>query len=103
MNKTIWKKNVFLIILVLAIAIIPLVFVKGEYGGSDDQATDVITEQDPNYTPWFESLYEPPSAEIESLLFCVQTAIGAGLAGFIFGRLTAKPKEEMNGKQEKIK
>ena len=36
------------------------------------------------------SLYEPPSGEIESLLFCLQAAAGAGVVGFVLGRLTAK-------------
>ncbi|MGM9629632.1 energy-coupling factor ABC transporter substrate-binding protein [Butyricicoccus sp.] len=90
MKKTIWKKNLVLLLLVAAIAVIPLVFIPGEYGGSDDQATDAIAEQNPDYEPWFSSLYEPPSGEIESLLFCVQTAIGAGVVGFVLGRLTAK-------------
>lgn len=103
MNKPIWKKNVLLIVLVVAIAVIPLIFSNGEFGGSDDQATDIITEQDPDYTPWFESLYEPPSGEVESLLFCVQTAIGAGLAGFILGRMTAKRGKNENDEGNETK
>ena len=90
MKKTIWKKNLILLLLVVVNAVIPLIIVPGEYGGSDDQATDAIAEQNPDYEPWFSSLYEPPSGEIESLLFCVQTAIGAGVAGFVLGRITAQ-------------
>ena len=90
MKQTIWKKNLVLLVLVAAIVVIPLVFIQGEYGGSDDQATDAIAEQNPDYEPWFSSLYEPPSGEIESLLFCLQAAAGAGVVGFVLGRLTAK-------------
>lgn len=90
MKQTIWKKNLVLLLLVVAIVVIPLVFIQGEYGGSDDQATDAIAEQNPDYEPWFSSLYEPPSGEIESLLFCLQAAAGAGVVGFVLGRLTAK-------------
>ena len=90
MKQTIWKKNLVLLVLVAAIVVIPLVFIQGEYGGSDDQATDAIAEQNPDYEPWFSSLYEPPSGEIESLLFCFQAAAGAGVVGFVLGRLTAK-------------
>ncbi len=36
-------------------------------------------------------LWEPPSGEIESLLFALQAAIGAGLVGFYFGRRSAPP------------
>ncbi len=101
MKKIIWKKNVILLLLVVAIAVIPLIFIPGEYGGSDDQATDVIAEQAPEYEPWFASLYEPPSGEVESLLFCVQTAIGAGIAGFILGRLTAKKQSDTEEPNDK--
>ena len=90
MKQTIWKKNLVLLVLVAAIVVIPLVFIQGEYGGSDDQATDAIAEQNPDYEPWFSSLYEPPSGEIESLLFCLQAAAGAGVVGLVLGRLTAK-------------
>ncbi len=31
-------------------------------------------------------LWEPPSPEIESLLFAVQAALGAGVLGYYFGR-----------------
>lgn len=51
------------------------------------------TEINPDYEPWFSSLYEPASGEIESLLFAVQAALGAGVAGFILGRITAKKGE----------
>ena len=87
-----WQKNVILVILVVLIAVIPLALVKGEYGGSDDQAESVITEINKDYTPWASSLFEPASGEIESLLFALQAAIGAGIIGFGFGRLSAKFK-----------
>jgi cobalt/nickel transport protein len=56
----------------------------GEFGGSDDQGADQIQEIDPTYTPWFESLWEPP-AETASLLFAVQAAIGAAIIGYFIG------------------
>ncbi len=87
-----WQKNLILLALVAAISVIPLVFVKGEYGGADDKAETVITEIDESYTPWASSPYEPASGEIESLLFALQAAIGAGIIGFGFGRLSAKSK-----------
>ena len=101
MKQTIWKKNLVLLLLVVAIVVIPLVFIQGEYGGSDDQATDAIAEQNPDYEPWFSSLYEPPSGELESLLFCVQTGIGAGVAGFVLGRLTAKKPQDEKKESDK--
>ncbi len=87
-----WKKNLILLLLAVALCVIPLSFVKGEYGGSDDQAESVITEIKPDYEPWFKSIYEPPSGEIESLIFALQAAIGGGIIGFGFGRLSAGHK-----------
>jgi len=80
MEKNLWKKNFILIILVVVLAAFPLIFVADrEFGGSDDQAEQLITDIDSNYKPWFESLWEPPSGEVESLLFSLQAAIGAGI------------------------
>lgn len=87
-----WKKNVLLLLVVVLIAVIPLIFVKGEYGGSDSQAETVITEINKDYKPWAASLFVPASDEIESLLFALEAAIGGGIIGFGFGRLSAKRK-----------
>lgn len=86
-----WLKNTILALLLIAIIAIPLIFTGGhEFGGSDGAATDAVGETDPGYEPWIESIWEPPSGEIESLIFCVQAAIGAGIAGFVLGRITKK-------------
>lgn len=77
-------------IVVVLIGVIPLIFVKGEYGGSDSQAEAVITDIDKDYKPWATSLLVPASGEIESLLFTLEAAIGGGIIGFGFGRLSAK-------------
>jgi len=87
------KTNLLLILLAIIIMIVPLFIKKGaEFEGADDQAEDVIGEIDPDYEPWFDALWEPPSGEIESLLFSVQVAIGAGLIGYIFGGMKEKKK-----------
>jgi len=87
------KKNLWLILIAVVIVIVPLIFMGGsEFGGADDQAEDVIAEIDPDYEPWFESLWEPPSGEIESLLFSLQVAIGAGAIGYILGMMKGKKK-----------
>ena len=65
-----------------------------EFGGADGEAEAAITEIDPDYKPWFETLLEPASGEIESLLFALQAAIGAGVVGFVLGRITAKSKDK---------
>jgi cobalt/nickel transport protein len=57
-----------------------------EWGGADGEAEDVIMEMSGNsYEPWTSPVYEPPSGEIESLFFSLQTAIGAIVIGFFFG------------------
>ena len=74
------KLTVILLLLVLAIIIIPQITQKGaEFGGADGEAEAAIGEINPDYEPWFSSFYEPASGEIESLLFALQAAIGAGV------------------------
>ncbi|WP_051618019.1 energy-coupling factor ABC transporter substrate-binding protein [Desulfofundulus thermocisternus] len=79
-------KNLLLILVVLALAVFPLLVNKNaEFGGADEQAEEVIGELQPDYQPWFESVWEPPSGEIESLLFALQAALGAGFIGYFIG------------------
>jgi cobalt/nickel transport protein len=76
---------------VVALAVVPLFIhapVKDEdaFTGADGQAKSLIGTIQPGYKEWFSPLFEPPSGEIESLLFSLQAALGAGLIGFYFGR-----------------
>ena len=81
------KTNLILLVLVVLIAVVPLLFNSGaEFGGADGEAEGLITEINPDYEPWFGSLYEPASGEIESLLFSVQAALGAGVIGYFLGK-----------------
>ncbi len=77
----------------LALMVLPLMFVKGEYGGSDDAASQAVASSQPGFKPWFEPIWKPPSPEIESLLFAVQAAIGAGTIGYVVGRIHGAAKE----------
>ncbi len=84
------RNNVFLLSLVALIVIIPLAMPLPEgdeepFGGADGQAEGAITEIAPDYEPWFNSLWEPPSGEIESMLFSLQAALGAGLLAYYIG------------------
>lgn len=80
------NKNILLLILTVILIITPLILNStAEYGGADGEAESLISEINPNYKPWFNSLYEPPSGEIESLLFSTQAAIGAGIMGYFLG------------------
>lgn len=80
------KKTLILLLLTVAIFIIPF-FINhgGEYGGSDGEAEQQILAIAPSYQPWFESLYEPASGEIESLLFTLQGCLGTAVIFFILG------------------
>ena len=84
------KRNLLLLLGVVALAVIPLIMHKAKegeeiFGGADGQAEELITEIRPGYKPWFSSIWEPPSGEIESLLFALQAAIGAGLVCYCIG------------------
>ena len=73
-----------------------------EWSGADGQAEDVISDlTGGTYTQWFQSIYTPPSGEIESLLFALQAAIGSLIIGYFLGyyRALAKIKAD-NAAQE---
>ena len=53
-----------------------------------------ITEVKPEYKPWFTPLFEPPSGEIESLLFSSQAALGAGLIGYAVGLYRGRSEKQ---------
>ena len=91
----VWQKNLILIALVVIIAALPLwLLPNAEFGGADGQAEEVVQELNPGYQPWFEPILEPASGEVESLLFALQAAIGAGVVGFVLGRLTKSDKNK---------
>ncbi|MFE5887917.1 energy-coupling factor ABC transporter substrate-binding protein [Streptomyces sp. NPDC056462] len=84
------KINVLLLLVVAALAVLPLAFGLGDhkeepFTGADSEAETAITEIKPDYEPWFSPLYEPPSGEIESALFSLQAALGAGVLAYYFG------------------
>ena len=82
-----------LVLVCAAILIFPLMTIRdSEFGGADGAAEEAIAQVDPDYEPWAESILEPPGGETESLLFCLQTALGAVVIGFGFGYLVARKK-----------
>lgn len=92
---------IILVIIAVLMAIVPLFALKGaEFGGSDDAGSEMIAEiQGEEYEPWFTPVMEQLiggelPGEIESLLFCIQTAIGVGVFAFFMGRFVERKKWE---------
>ena len=56
------------------------------FAGTDSVATSTIQESNPDYEPWFQPFFQPESGEVESGLFALQAAIGAGVLGYVLGR-----------------
>ncbi|MDA2814075.1 energy-coupling factor ABC transporter substrate-binding protein [Nocardiopsis sp. RSe5-2] len=78
-----------------AIAALPLLIGAGAhleepFSGADAQAEETVEEIAPSYEPWFSPLYEAPSAEVESGLFALQAAVGAGVIGYTLGVLRTR-------------
>lgn len=63
------------------------------FGGADDQAKTVVKNLSPDYTPWVQPLWNPPSSEIATLLFSLQAAMGAGAIGYYLGYLKGRRKK----------
>ncbi|MFI9548047.1 energy-coupling factor ABC transporter substrate-binding protein [Streptomyces sp. NPDC052016] len=94
------KINALLLLVVVALAVLPLALGLGDhkeepFTGADAEAETAITEIDPDYEPWFSPLYEPPSGEIESALFAVQAALGAGVLAYYFGLRRGRRQGEL--------
>ncbi len=85
------NRNILLILILVVMLSVPLLVLKdAEFGGADGQAEDAISEINPDYEPWFSPFIEPASGEIESLLFSLQAAIGAGIIGYFLGFVKGK-------------
>ncbi len=82
-------RNVWLATGVLALSVWALAMSRPEleeaFSGADGQANELVGSLRPGYEPWFSPLWEPPSGEIEGLLFSLQAAIGAGALCYALG------------------
>jgi cobalt/nickel transport protein len=83
------RLNLALLLLAAALAAAPLLLAPdggaGRFKGSDDRALEAIAAVAPDYRPWVRPLWQPPSGEVQSLLFSLQAALGAGLIGYYLG------------------
>jgi len=92
------KLTILVLLAVVVLAVVPLVVAQGaEFGGADGEAESAITAIDTGYQPWFSSIWEPPSAEIESLLFALQAAVGAGIVFYVLGYYVGRAKGRAAG------
>lgn len=83
--------NIALLLAFLLLVISPLILNQtAEFGGADGEAEAQIIASNPDYQPWFNSLWEPPSGEIESLLFAAQASIGTGFIAYFFGLMRGR-------------
>jgi cobalt/nickel transport protein len=59
----------------------------GRFEGSDTQAVRVAESLNPDYQPWLEPVWAPPTAVIEAALFGLQAAAGTLLLLSAWARL----------------
>lgn len=74
-------------LLLLALIVVPFVgpWSDGaEFIGTDSIAQIHIENSNPDYQPWFSSVFQA-IGEVESFLFAAQAAIGAGALGYFIG------------------
>ncbi|MBC9783705.1 energy-coupling factor ABC transporter substrate-binding protein [Heliobacterium chlorum] len=110
MSKFSIRNNILLIAAAVLLSALPLFmshhFSEGNaaFSGTDDQAEAAIQEINPDYKPWFQSFWEPPSSEIESLLFALQATLGAGFIGYYIGqkRKRSNPLDTKLGKEPSV-
>lgn len=78
--------TLLLVAALLLVVAVPLVLNSGAtFGGSDDAGAAAIAAMVPGYQPWIGPIWEPPSTEIESMLFALQAAAGGVIIGYVFG------------------
>ena len=95
------KVVIGLLLLALILAVAPVIILRGaEFDGSDDQGSQMVEQiTGAPYEPWQTPVIErflggELPGELESLLFCVQTAIGVGVFSFFLGRFVARKKHD---------
>ncbi|ABK98861.1 energy-coupling factor ABC transporter substrate-binding protein [Pelobacter propionicus] len=96
-------QNLILLALVALLVAVPLWMVKRPapgpdgaeveiFAGADGQARDLVGTIAPSYKPRVNPLMEPASGEIESMLFALQAALGAGFIGYWLGSSATRTK-----------
>lgn len=90
--------DVLLLLAVVLLVAAPLVLTgDSPFGGADARAEQVVLEDDPGFRPVAQPLFEAPSAEVESGLFALQAAAGAGVLGYCLGVLRTRHQARAHG------
>ncbi|HMK54604.1 MAG TPA: energy-coupling factor ABC transporter substrate-binding protein [Methanobacteriaceae archaeon] len=90
-------KHIIMLLAAVIIVVLPFIIYpglgekQGFFTGADSNAGSAIEQT--GYHPWFKPIWEPPSGEIESLLFALQAAIGAFILGYFLGYYKNKKKD----------
>jgi cobalt/nickel transport protein len=109
------KKLEFIVLAILLIFVAQFIYISStthaEYGGADDKPASTIDQiTGGTYKPIAKPIWEPPSGEIESLIFALQAAFGAIIIGYFLVYYRAKsryegqfgmPGDKINKKDEK--
>lgn len=69
------------------------------FAGTDATVTQMLADR--GTKPWFQPLFEPGSAEVESGLFALQAALGAGVLGYALGNLRGRRLERARHERQK--
>jgi cobalt/nickel transport protein len=96
-------QNILLLLAVASMVALPLRMVKRappgsegkqteQFVGSDDKARDLIASVAPTYKPWVKPMMEPAGTAVETLLFALQAALGAGFIGYYLGVSTTRTR-----------
>lgn len=95
------KQNAILLFFVIILAVMPFMLpTDGIFSGADDQLAGIVKDVNPDYEPWFKSIWEPPSGEVESFLFAVQAGLGTGFLGYFFGYYRGRKVSAREGGRE---
>ncbi|MEW6081723.1 MAG: energy-coupling factor ABC transporter substrate-binding protein [Bacillota bacterium] len=59
------------------------------FEGADRRAAGLAQELHPDYKPLAKPIWEPPSGEVESLIFSLQASAGVGFIAYFIGHRKA--------------
>lgn len=92
------RASVVLVVLAALLIAAPLALpgIDGKFSGTDDAASAVIEASRPDYHRWMSPFWMPPSKEVESVLFAIEAALGAGLLGYVLGRMHRKRERDVS-------